>query len=209
MNNNIHSLSLGLLGTNCYILEKEKQALIIDPGGDYDDLKEYLNNNQLNPIAILLTHAHFDHIGAVEQLRTEYRIEVYMHEQEKEWLINPELNGSSRFMVGQISAEKMPEHIIDEGPLNIGPFEFNVLHTPGHSPGSLSFYFPKDALIIAGDTLFERSIGRTDLPFGNHEQLILSIKKKLFTLPQETKVYPGHGPATTIEAERRFNPFLV
>ncbi|MET3684279.1 glyoxylase-like metal-dependent hydrolase (beta-lactamase superfamily II) [Alkalibacillus flavidus] len=206
---NIKALSLGLLGTNCYILDLDDQALIVDPGGDSHFIIDYLETQSLTPIAILLTHAHFDHIGAVDDICQYFNVPVYIHEQEGDWLIDPSLNGSEWFQLGQIAASKPADHYFVEGSQQIGPFRFEVMHTPGHSPGSVSFWFEDDRTIIAGDTLFQLGIGRTDLPFGDHETLINVIKSKLFTLPDETVVYPGHGPKTTIGVEKVNNPFLT
>ncbi|GAA0457847.1 MBL fold metallo-hydrolase [Alkalibacillus silvisoli] len=205
---NYYIFSLGLLGTNCYVIEKEGRALVVDPGGDTDQLIEYFQEHDIIPEAILLTHAHFDHIGGVEELRTYYKIDVYMHELEREWLTNPDLNGSSRFQVGRISSNNEAEHFLEEGHYNIGGFDFEVLHTPGHSPGSLSFWFESDQKLIAGDTLFQMGIGRTDLPFGDHETLINAIRQKVLVLPDDTEVLPGHGPLTKVSTEKVKNPFL-
>src|SRR5690625_333489 len=208
VNFKLNGVPLGPLSTNCYIIEKEKSALIIDPGGDYDYLKAHIENNKLNVEAILLTHAHFDHIGAVDQLRTDYNVEVYMHELEKDWLTDPSLNGSGRYIMDPTSASNPPVHLIEEGPFSVGSFQLSVLHTTGHSPGSLSFYLQDAGILIAGDTLFHRSIGRTDLPFGNHDELIKSIQEKILTLPENTICFPGHGPETTVKDEKELNPFL-
>lgn len=203
----IHGMSLGQLGTNCYVIYKERQAIIIDPGGDSDILKEWLQKKELAPTAILLTHAHFDHIGAVESIREYYRIPVYLHEAEEDWMGEPELNGSALFPVGNISCQPA-DHLITSGKMQIADFSFEVVHTPGHSPGGVSFIFSEDKIVISGDCLFQNGIGRTDLPGGNSEQLIRSIKDKLLTLDGQFTVYPGHGPITTIEEERMNNPFI-
>jgi len=208
VNLKLNVLSLGPLGTNCYIIEKENTALIIDPGGDYDHLKAHIEKSELDVEAILLTHAHFDHIGAVEPVRKDYNVELYMHELEKDWLTDPQLNGSGRYMMDPVSTLIPPDHLLNEGQHTVGSVQFKVLHTPGHSPGSISFYFEDSGILIAGDTLFHRSIGRTDLPFGNHESLIKSIQEKIFTLPEDTIVFPGHGPETTVKEEKELNPFF-
>ncbi len=205
----INFFQLGVLGTNCYLLEKDKSAIIIDPGGDAHLLIDYLENHQLTLKAVLLTHAHFDHIGGVEELRNQTNAPVYIHEQEADWLTNPGLNGSERFQVGTIRTSEPADNLIEPGSMTIGEFEFEVLHTPGHSPGSVSFWFEHEQVVFGGDTLFNGGIGRTDLPFGEHETLIRSIKDKLFVLGDSTTVFPGHGPQTSVGHEKDTNPFLA
>ncbi|RKQ37788.1 MBL fold metallo-hydrolase [Oceanobacillus halophilus] len=204
---NVECLPVGPLGTNCYIVSKEKNALIIDPGGEPDKIIGYLNRIKATPSAILLTHAHFDHIGAVEDLRNEFGIEVYLHTLEHSWLENPQLNGSVAFIGNEISA-KPPEHELKAGKLNLRTFSFEVVHTPGHSPGSVSFIFHEGNFIIGGDVLFKQGIGRTDLPGGDLSQLEKSIQNHFYTLPDNFTVYPGHGPRTTIQDEKINNPFV-
>ncbi|QGQ47258.1 MBL fold metallo-hydrolase [Metabacillus sediminilitoris] len=202
-------LPLGPLQTNCYIFSNnEKECLVIDPGGDAKKLTNILQQQHLKPIAILLTHAHFDHIGAVDDIRTEWNIPVYVHKNEKDWLPNPSLNGSQFFMAGAVKVSEADELIKSEGILTIGNFSLMVYETPGHSPGSVSFYSEEAGLVFSGDALFAGSIGRTDLPGGNHELLIKSIHEKLLVLPEDTLVLSGHGPETSIEAEMERNPFL-
>ncbi|CAM3953486.1 MBL fold metallo-hydrolase [Lederbergia lenta] len=207
---NWKQIPLGAYQTNCYILyNADKQCIIFDPGSEGDALNTFISQEEYKPLAIVLTHAHFDHIGAVDIVRDKWNIPVYIHELEKDWLANPSLNGSGRFPVGDlIKARDADKLLSNEKDLQIGPFSFKLLHTPGHSPGSLSFYVNDMNIVFAGDTLFSGSIGRTDLTEGSHEQLILSIKNKLLTLPEATAVLPGHGPATTVERERSSNPFL-
>lgn len=204
----IKSLSLGLLGTNCYIIQKENEAIIIDPGANGEIVSDYLTKERLKPVGILLTHAHFDHIGAVEFLRKQYGLKVYMHQAEQLWLEDPQLNGSLLF-TGEGIKSSGPDKLLQPGRINIGVFELDVIHTPGHSPGSISFLSERDQFIISGDTLFQRGIGRTDLPGGNYLELEKTIREKLYTLKDEIIVYPGHGPATTIGEEKRMNPFIT
>jgi glyoxylase-like metal-dependent hydrolase (beta-lactamase superfamily II) len=202
-------LPLGPLQTNCYIFSnEEKECLVIDPGGDANKLTSILQQQHLKPVAILLTHAHFDHIGAVDDIRQEWNIPVYIHKNEKDWLADPSLNGSQFFMAGAVKMSKPDELIKGEGTLTIGNFSLKVYETPGHSPGSVSYYSDEAGLVFSGDALFAGSIGRTDLPGGNHELLIKSIHDKLLTLPEDTLVLSGHGPETSIEAEMERNPFL-
>ncbi|MDQ0299607.1 glyoxylase-like metal-dependent hydrolase (beta-lactamase superfamily II) [Salibacterium salarium] len=205
------SIPLGPLQTNCYVLyNNEKQAVIFDPGGDAKYLNEWLENRHLNPVGVLLTHAHFDHIGAVEHIRQTYKIEVFLHEKERDWLVDPEKNGAALFLGDStISAKKEADHHIDqEGEIRVGPFTFHVYETPGHSPGSVSFFHAESGTVFSGDVLFAGGIGRTDLPGGNQDQLLNVIHDKLLELPENTYVACGHGPYTTIENEMDTNPFL-
>ncbi|MFB1050365.1 MBL fold metallo-hydrolase [Paraliobacillus sp. JSM ZJ581] len=204
---NIKGLTLGRMGTNGYVVYKNGKGLMIDPGGDVEIIVHWLEKNQVALLAILLTHAHFDHIGAVDVLRDKYNIPVYVHEQEKNWLGSPEWNGSGLFPVDNISC-RPADHFISEGTMEIGEFSFDVLHTPGHSPGGVSFIFNNEKYVISGDCLFQNGIGRTDLPGGDHATLIDSIREKLFTLAGDFTIFPGHGPTTTIEQEKKSNPFL-
>lgn len=206
---NWEQLPLGPLQTNCYIVANQnKQCLIFDPGEEAKKLILHLEKRKLMPQAILLTHAHFDHIGAVDDVRRRFNIPVYLHDKEKNWLMDPALNGSQFFMLGPIKADKAEHLISAEGKMSVGDFSFEAFETPGHSPGSVSFYFKEDGFVVSGDALFQGSIGRTDLPGGDHELLLKSIHNKLLVLPEETYVLPGHGSTTTIESEMESNPFL-
>lgn len=200
-------MALGPLGTNCYLVFNDIDAIVIDPGGDADVIIDFFKDKPCIPRAILLTHAHFDHIGAVDQIRNTYNIEVYLHKSESDWLGDPEKNGSSLFTANPISI-KQAENELRVGQMEIESFAFEVLHTPGHSPGSVSFVFRESGIIFGGDVLFNQGIGRTDLPGGNMDQLMESIRSKLYTLDDHMIVYPGHGPETTIGEEKRVNPFI-
>ncbi len=201
---------LGAIQTNAYLLfNHNKNALIIDPGGDFEQLEAIIEEKKLNPQAVLLTHAHFDHIGAVEQAREKWEIPVFLHEKESEWLGDPEKNGSASFpIVSNISTKPADKLLEGEQELSIGDFVCTVFQTPGHSPGSVSYYFKQDEIVFSGDALFDGSIGRTDLYGGDQELLIQSIEEKLFSLPENTTVAPGHGGTTTIIKEKQTNPFL-
>jgi hydroxyacylglutathione hydrolase len=203
-------IPLGVLQTNCYIVENEnKECLIFDPGSEGKRLINWLNKKDLKPVAIFLTHAHFDHIGAVDEVREQFKIPVYLHEEEETWLGDPKLNGSKFFMTQNSKTVKPADHILKkEEAFKLNTFEFYIYETPGHSPGSVSFYFAKGGFVVSGDALFKDSIGRTDLPGGNQSTLLKSIHEKLLFLPEETTVLPGHGPVTTIGEEMDSNPYL-
>lgn len=208
---NWKQIPVGPLQENAYVIwhHENGEALIIDPGSEGQRIIQTIRELQANPKAILLTHAHFDHIGAVDDVRDEFDIPVYIHEKEQHWLENPDLNGSARFPLGRITARKADEIISNEQTLTVGSFQIEVFETPGHSPGSISYYFNDGNVVFSGDALFQGSIGRTDIPFGDYNQLIQSIHDKLLTLPEETIVCPGHGPETTIANEMNANPFLT
>ncbi|WP_078428736.1 MBL fold metallo-hydrolase [Alkalihalobacterium alkalinitrilicum] len=207
---NWKQIPLGPLQTNCYLLiNDQKEAVIFDPGGNGPELNAYLKKEGIEPLAILLTHAHFDHIGAVDDVRNEWGIDVYLHTNESAWLGDATKNGSAAFLGNQVIMLKDADHLIqEEGTLSIGPFNFSVYETPGHSPGSVSFYFEPLEIVFSGDALFAGSIGRTDLREGNHQQLLDSIHDKLLELPENTIVASGHGTTTTIGQEMDSNPFL-
>jgi len=205
-----YPLPLGPLQTNCYVLAKEdRTCLIFDPGEEGKKLIDWISKMKLIPKAIFLTHAHFDHIGAVDAVREQYSIPVYLHKKEKDWLRDPVLNGSQSFLIGN-PMKISPADILLSGEeeLSVEGFQFKVIETPGHSPGSVSYYFAEDDLIVSGDVLFQGGIGRTDLRGGNHDQLIKNIHEKLLTLPENTLVLCGHGPQTLIGDEMDSNPFL-
>lgn len=193
------------------IINEKKDCWIVDPG--MNDAREtaqminYINEQQLKPQAIINTHAHIDHILGVQALIDKYNIPFGIHEKE-----TPVLNGAvnSAIIFGlDLKAAPKPTFFIKDGePMLLGDDTVEVLHTPGHSPGSISFYSSKGNWIISGDVLFAGSVGRTDLPGGNSDTLIHSIRTKLLTLPGSTKVLSGHGPATFISEEKKHNPFL-
>lgn len=202
----VEGMSLGPLGTNCYIVSQNQEALVFDPGGDADQLSHYIRKHRLQVKAILLTHAHFDHIGAVDALRSLTGADVYVHELEAEWLSDPELNRSA-YLPEKVVVNPA-DHFIKPGKMTIGSFDLDIVHTPGHSPGSVSFIFHEEEFVISGDVLFYQSIGRTDLPGGDFNQLEMSIRNHLYKLNDDFTVYPGHGPKTSISYEKRNNPFV-
>ena len=206
----VFPLPLGAYQTNCYILSIGERALIVDPGFDANQIIAHIETNGLKPEAILITHGHHDHIGALEEVQKKYNVEVYAHQDEKEYFTNPQLNGSYKMGRDEIAMNDLSFITFFDKDTSIQLLDqkIDVYHVPGHSRGSIAFYFEDHKFVISGDALFKSSIGRTDLPYGNHEQLITSIKTKLFTLPEDTVVCPGNGPATMIVTEKRTNPFF-
>ncbi len=207
----IDCLSLGAYETNCYVLrssEGAKDCLVVDPGMGAGRLVEFLQEHQLNPVAVVLTHGHIDHIAGVAALRDEFPdIKVYIHKLDADMLTEPNINLSA--FTGEFFSIEPAEFSLEEGDvLEQAGVKLSVLHTPGHTPGGICLYSKDEAIVFTDDTLFADSIGRTDFPCGSMEQLLKSIREKLFTLPDEIKVYPGHGPITTIAHEKAHNPFL-
>jgi hydroxyacylglutathione hydrolase len=207
----IDRLVLGVYETNCYVLrsnELTEDCLIIDPGMDADELIDYLYEHGLNPPAVILTHGHIDHIAGLAQLRERFPdIKVYIHKLDDQMLSDA---GSNLSGISGMSFRTEPADFFLEDNSRIEPagIKLQVLHTPGHTPGGICLYSADDGLAFVGDTLFAGSVGRTDFPGGSMTQLVDGIKKKLFTLPDRTKIYPGHGPATSIANEKAHNPFL-
>ncbi|MDH6364031.1 hydroxyacylglutathione hydrolase [Enterococcus sp. PF1-24] len=203
---NITRIVTGVIQENCYLINNEEFLLIIDPGAEADKIAAEISKIAKKPVAILLTHTHYDHIGAVETLREKYQIPVYVSPKEQSWLQDPKLNGSGWHAEFPDIVVSPAEFEFELKTYEIGNMKFEVVATPGHSHGSLSFIF--DDFVIVGDALFRGSIGRTDLPTGDLQQLLTSIQTELFTLPGELAAYSGHGEATTIEHERLTNPFF-
>ncbi len=203
----IQTLPVGMAQANCYILANETQALIVDPGDQADLIKQTIVQLKVEPVAVLLTHTHYDHIGAVEAMRDEYAIPLYVAAKEKEWLADPTKNLSG--LVGNPIRVKPADAFFEpEETIHIADFSFTVVSTPGHSPGSVSFIFEDDETVLSGDALFAGSVGRTDLPGSAPEKLIPGVRAQLFSLPDTFRVYPGHGEATTIGKEKQTNPFF-
>lgn len=205
----VETFGLGMLLTNAYLLydEASKKGIVMDPGDQPDQLLRRLDELSLQIEAILLTHAHFDHIAGLNELRKKTQAPVYLHEMEADWLEDPLKNGSGRWPDFHPVSCEPAEHLLLGGEqLLFCDESFSVIHTPGHSPGSVTFIH--ETGVFSGDVLFAGSIGRTDLPGGDYQQLMMSIEKKLLPMSDETVVWPGHGSATTIGEERKSNPFL-
>lgn len=199
---------VGAVQTNCYLAinEDTKDTLIVDPGGDADKIIAAITDEKLNPVAILLTHGHFDHASRAEEVAAQFGIEIYAEEHEKETLENTALNLSH--WDGRACAYHADHYLRDEQEIDLAGFHIRVFHTPGHTVGGCCYYFPYQDVIFCGDTLFCGSVGRTDFEKGSSSDLLRSIREKLMTLPDNVTVYPGHNEITDIGTERMYNPFI-
>lgn len=209
----IKSLTVGLLGTNCYIVacEKSSEAIVIDPGFTEDELASFIqtiNHQGLKIKFIVNTHGHVDHICGNERLKKVTGAKIAIHEKDADMLTDPSTNLSGALGLKEISPPT-DVLLIDGDTLEFGSLKLRVLHTPGHTRGSICLHDSSNRVVFTGDTLFAGSIGRTDLPGASFKDIMRSIRDKLMVLPDETVVYPGHGEATTIGKERVENPFCV
>lgn len=204
---NIYMLPVGELQANCFIIanEETKQAVMVDPGAEPGKIMKFVEQHDLQIEAILLTHGHADHIDALDRVREQTKAKVYIHEDDAAMLMDANKNLS--VFIGKPRKFEAAEEILTDGQsLTLAGMDFYVLHTPGHTPGGCCFILGSD--VITGDTIFRESIGRTDFPGGSYKQLINSIKQQLLGLPDTTKLYPGHGPATDVAYEKKHNQFL-
>ena len=201
-------MTLGMVETNCYLIwnKESKEALLIDPADDAAQIEKVIRERDLSLKALLLTHGHFDHVLAASALRDVFRVPLCAAETEAETLRNPELNGDARWL-RQGLALKADRLFHDKEKLSFLGTEIEVLFTPGHTAGSCCYYFPAEKLLFSGDTLFEGSFGRVDLPGGNMASLKRSLDR-LFELPADTLVLPGHMGQTSIGEERKSNPIF-
>jgi len=205
----LETLTVGPFGENCYVIghEATRTGAVVDPGDEAVRIALAVERTDLEIAQILITHAHIDHVGAVAALADEYACPVLMHAEAQPML---EQLPTQAMMMG-IRFGRVPtvdRHVEDGEVLEVGGLKLEARYTPGHAPGHLAFYVEGEAVVFAGDALFAGSVGRTDLFGGDMEVLMRSINERLLTLPDETQVFAGHGPQTTIAAERRHNPFL-
>ncbi len=198
---NVNTLSVGELGTNCYIIYDDTAAVVIDPGAEAERIIAALGGRELS--AILLTHGHFDHIGAAAELKSATAAPVYMHEADEEMIDDPQK--SLAFMTGTVPAPFKPDFYVSDGDiLSFGDLSFRVLHTPGHSGGGASYVIENS--IFSGDLIFKCSVGRFD--YGSFTDEMASVKRVLSEFPDSFVIYPGHGPSTTVGYEKKYNPYV-
>lgn len=204
----IESFIVGIAGANCYIIinEETNEAVVVDPGGTSQKLRAFIAESKIKLQAILLTHAHFDHIMGIPEIQAAASVPVYVAAADAPVLADPDANASKSFL-----AEGFAYHggtaVADNQVLVLAGFAFQVLYTPGHTEGSCCYYLAREGVLFSGDTLFRESVGRTDLP-GGSDKIFPSIRERLLTLPAATVVYPGHMAVTTIAHEQEYNPFI-
>jgi hydroxyacylglutathione hydrolase len=202
-------LIVGLLEVNCYILgdEETKEAVVIDPGGDEDAILDVLNHHKLQLKLIIDTHGHFDHVDANQPLKEATGAKIAIHEADARMLAQP--SSEAMFFTGNRLRLSQADILLKENDiLTFGQYRLKVLHTPGHTPGGISLLLEDHPYVYVGDLLFAGSIGRTDFPGGDYDALINAVRTKIFPLGDSYTVYPGHGPVTTVDQERKYNPFF-
>lgn len=199
---------VGPVCTNCYLLVNHKtgELLVVDPGDQAQLIEKQIEKTGAKPVAILLTHGHFDHAGAAEAIADKYQISIYAHEAERETLEDPGLNLCG--MIGEHKVYHADIFVKDEEVLNLAGFSIRVFFTPGHTIGGCCYYIADEKILFSGDTLFQESVGRTDFPRGSASDLIRAIREKLMPLPDDVTVYTGHDESTLIGYERMHNPYL-
>lgn len=203
------TIVVGELGVNCYLLADSdtKEGVVIDPGAEPERILAAVKNSGVKVLAVLNTHGHFDHIGGNRRVTEATGGKLMISKEDEPFLSKASRSASMYGLAAEDSP--LPASYLTEGEtIRFGRHEIKVIHIPGHSPGGCCLYLASDGILISGDSLFAESIGRTDLPGGSQLQLVGAIRSKLLTLPEGTKVFPGHGPATTIGHEKRHNPYL-
>jgi glyoxylase-like metal-dependent hydrolase (beta-lactamase superfamily II) len=201
------SVIVGALETNCYLVycQETLECAIIDPGAEPEKIVRFIGHNCLKPTILINTHGHVDHIGANRDIKDKFDIPLYIHAADRP-MLESTLQSELSFFLGAKESPPPDKFLEEGGEIKIGNVMLSVFHTPGHSPGSVCLM--GDGILFSGDTLFFGGVGRTDLPGGSWEELERSIREKIFTLPVDTVVLPGHGPTTTIDQETKFNPFI-
>ena len=204
----VEKFSIGIISTNCYLAinDETRQAVVIDPGACPSYLIGHIKSEGLKIEAILLTHGHFDHIMGLDGFVKEFQVPVYVHEDDEPMMKDPDMNQSSVYTAGYTFDKAIATK--DGQVLKFAGYEFQIMHTPGHTPGGVCYYVESEKVLFSGDTLFQESVGRTDFPGGSMSDLIRGIKEKLMALPDDVLVYPGHMGETTIGHERTHNAFL-
>ena len=204
----IGRIVMGMCQTNCYFVypEGKSEVILFDPADRGDYIYHSLKDKGFTGAAILLTHGHFDHIWGLEELKELSGAKVYAYEEEKEVCENASVNVSKG--AGRPCEITADEYVKDGATISVAGMNCQLIATPGHTKGSCCYYFEEEGILISGDTLFQESVGRTDLPTGSMSALVRSVKEKLMVLPADVKVYPGHGESTTIGYEKEYNPFL-
>lgn len=204
----IEKFIVGILSTNCYLISNSetKQAVIIDPSMYSRKLREHIVNEGLKVEAVLLTHGHFDHIMGLDELLKDYDVPVYVHEDDKETINSVTLNLSRIYTGGYTFSDA--KYIKDGDVLSFAGYDFKVIHTPGHTPGGVCYYVESEGVLFSGDTLFQNSIGRSDFENSSTSDLVHSVRDKIFKLPDDVVVYPGHMGETTLEHEKKYNPYV-
>ncbi len=207
----LRSYTVGPFAENTYLLTRQGKSILVDPGffdpREFQQVQSDLSESGSELIAVLLTHSHVDHVLGLDKVLKEYDVPVYLNHSDL-YLWNNFPDQAMRFGFRAAGFDFTPEPLTEQKGFDLGPFTFDVLYTPGHAPDHVSLYFPESGALLAGDALFRESIGRTDLYKGDFDLLSKSIREKLYTLPEETTVYPGHGPSTTIGHEKQNNGFV-
>jgi len=204
----VERLPVGVYAANCYIVycKDTKEAIVVDPGGEGQEILKRINDLNIDVKYIILTHGHGDHIGGVLEVKNGTNAPVLIHSADEDYLKDSVKNLSSMMSMNKV--EISPDILLKDGDkFKLGEYDIEVIHTPGHTPGGISLKIGNN--LFTGDTLFAGSIGRTDFEGGSYEAIISSIKDKLVKYPDETEVFPGHGPSSTIGREKKYNPFII